>query len=156
MLITATSDTHFQEMFSGFGFGLFDSAKAKATEVKVTDFGYRLELCNGIYWQNKVAYWLDQSGDPRRKNSFYLSTGLGMLVDLKPIEIRVGTNLGFLASRDSYLGGHFPQFNEELYVGVRDKRGNGIGVKIEHISSAGFSQPNQGRDFVMLELSSKW
>jgi hypothetical protein len=54
------------------------------------------------------------------------------------------------------LGGAFPQFHGELYGGLRDSQGNGIGIKYNHFSSAGLVTPNQGRDFVLLELSVKY
>lgn len=156
IVLFAASQAHAQEVFFGYGVGTFSSAKDAPSEVKTASLGYRGELYNGIYWQAKGGYWLDNSGDLSRKGSIYFSTGPSFLVDLKPIEIRSGIGLAFITQSDSYLGGNFPQFNEELYMGVRDKFGNGIGIKYEHISSAGLIQPNVGRDFVSVEISTKW
>lgn len=156
LLFFVSSQAYSEEIFFGYGLGIFNSAKNIPAEVKTINLGYRVELYSGIYWQFKGGYWKDASDDYNRKSSLYLSTGPTMLVDLKPIEVRTGLGLATISVPDSYLGDIFPQFNEELYLGVRDKNGNGIGIKYEHISSAGIVQPNIGRDFVILEISSKW
>lgn len=156
LLLFLSSNAHAQETFFGYGLGVFHSAKNAPTEVKSINLGYRGELYNGFYWQFKGGYWSDTSGDANRRSSFYFSTGPSILVDLRPIEIRTGIGLAAITNPDGYLGGTFPQFNEELYLGVRDKNGIGIGAKYEHISSGGLVKPNQGRDFILLELSTKW
>lgn len=144
------------ESFVSFGIGAFNSAKQSHAETKVANLGYRSEIYDGIFWQWKAGFWGDGSGDSTRKSSFYVSTGPGMLIDLKPVEIRAAWGIGGISTTDSYLGGRFPQFNGEIYIGLRDHRGNGIGVKYEHISSAGLVQPNGGRDFTIVELSQGW
>lgn len=155
-MIMASSETHAQEIFFGYGIGAFGSAKYSTTEVKTIDLGYRMEIYNGLYWQFKSGDWIDTSNDRNRRGSLFLFTGPSLLIDLAPVEIRTGLSIGAIETTDSYLGGHFPQFNEDLYFGVRDRHGNGIGVKYEHISSAGIFQPNEGRDFVILEVSQRW
>lgn len=143
-------------MYSGYGLGVFNSAKSSAAEVKVGHIGYLKDLWDGVYWQAKVGYWGDGSGDGSRRNSAYVSTGPGLLIDLGQVEIRSGWGLAAISTPDSYLGGHFPQFNGDLYVGLRDKRGNGIGLQYEHTSSAGLVTPNAGRDFILLQISQSW
>lgn len=144
------------EVFFGYGVGVFNSAKDSPTEVKVANIGYRADILAGIYWQFKVGYWGDGSGDNSRHNSAYISSGPGIRVDLAPIELRSGWGLAAITNPDSYLGGYFPQFNGELYLGLRDKWGDGLGIKYEHVSSAGLLQPNLGRDFAALEISLRW
>lgn len=139
------------ETFLGYGLGAFNS-----NDTKVLNLGYREDIWEGIYWQYKGGFWIDTSGGPGRSGSIYLSSGPGLMIDLNPIEIRNGIGLAMITNPDSYLGGPFPQFNEELYIGVRDKKGNGIGIQYEHISSAGIWQPNMGRDFLMIQLSQRW
>lgn len=150
--LTANADSS----FFNFGLGIANSAKTSRGETKVGALGYRSDLFDGIYWQYKVGFYGDGSGDETRKSSAFAFTGPGMLIDFKPIEIRAGWGLGGIATPDSYLGGRFPQFNGEVYLGVRDHRGNGIGLGYEHISSAGLVTPNQGRDFFVLQLSQQW
>lgn len=145
-----------EEAFFSFGIGAANSAKEHTGEVKMGNFGLREEIYQGIYLQYKVGYFGDGSGDPTRNSSLYGSVGPGMLIDLRPVEIRAGYGLAAISTPDSYLGGRFPQFQGELYLGLRDHRGNGIGVQYEHISSAGIVTPNQGRDFIVLQLSQQW
>lgn len=152
-----TSTTSYaDETFGAYGIGAFNSAKNARAEVKAINLGYRSEIYNGFYWQYKIGYWGEGSGDERRKSSFYISIGPGLTIDLKPIELRSGWGIGAISNPDNYLGGRFPQFNGELYAGLRDRKNNGIGIKYEHISSASLIQPNIGRDFILLELSQKW
>jgi hypothetical protein len=145
------------EPFVGYGVGIFHSADYGPVSTKLFQLGYRTDLAGGFYWQNRVGYWSDSSPkETNRKNSAYASTGIGFLIDLRPIELRSGWGISGITTPDSMLGGHFPQFNGDLYIGVRDRNGNGIGVQYEHISSAGIVTPNEGRDFITLQLSTKW
>ena len=154
ILLFYSSQTHAQEIFLSYGLGAFNSSASLPSPT--INGGYRYELYNGFYWHLTGGYWKDNSTDPTRKSSAYFSTGPGLLVDLNPVEIRNSVGLAAITNPDGYLGGSFPEFNEEIYVGLRDRHGNGIGVKYDHISSAGIYQPNIGRDFIMLEVSSKW
>lgn len=139
------------EVFLGYGMGVVNS-----TDSRDVNLGFRKDLSDGFFWQFKGGLWVDNSGDPTRSNSGFVSSGPGFLVDFNPIEIRTSVGLAAITSPDSILGGPFPQFNEDLYVGVRDKRGNGVGFVYEHISSAGIEQPNYGRDFIELQWSKRW
>lgn len=154
--ILAATPALADEGFFDFGVGVANSAKQHTGEVKVGSIGLREEIYQGIYWQYKLGYFGDGSGDPGRHGSIYASMGPGMLIDLRPIEMRAGYGIAAISKPDSYLGGRFPQFQGEVYFGFRDHRGNGIGVEYQHISSAGFVTPNQGRDFVVLQLSQQW
>ena len=144
------------EAFSSYGIGVFGDADYHMAQMKVGELGYRDFLFGGIYWQHKVGYWGEGSPDPSRKSSFFVSSGPGMEVDLQPIEIRSGWGLAAISNPDSQLGGRFPQFNGELYLGLRDRKGDGIGIEYEHVSSAGIVTPNHGRDAILLQLSQKW
>jgi hypothetical protein len=144
------------EGFLGYGLGILHDADHSFSQNKYAEVGYREEIWYGIYWQNKLGYWGENSPDTSRKASFWGSSGLGLKVDLSPVEFRSGWGLAAITRPDSQLGGAFPQFNGEFYVGVRDKHDNGIGLQYEHISSAGIWKPNEGRDFITLQLSQKW
>lgn len=150
-----TSFAHADEAFVGMGLGAFNTAKGGPGSVKLGQVGHRLDLIEGFYWQNKVGAWGQGANDYGMKSSAYGSSGLGFRVDLTPVEFRAGYGVGLISNPDSYLGGNF-QFNGETYLGLRDRKGNGFGLKYEHISSAGIEMPNQGRDFFVLELSQRW
>lgn len=144
---SAVADT----AFYSFGAGVIDTISTK-----IGNIGYRRDLIDGIFLQGKIGAWIDASGLPGKTGSIYASTGPGILVNLRPIEIRNSWSLAAITSPDSQLGGIFPQFNGELYIGVRDRKGNGIGIQFEHVSSAGILNPNLGRDFLVIQVSQSW
>lgn len=156
-LIAQNTIAHAEGPFAGFGVGVFNSAKNSAGETKIGEVGYREDILGGLMeWQYKGAFWGDGSGDPSRRSSFMVSTGPVFTVKLKPVEARTSWGLAAISNPDSYLGGRFPQFNGEFYLGVRDDAGRAIGVKYEHVSSAGLRMPNLGRDFMLLEIGLGW
>lgn len=144
------------ELSVGYGLGVFNSAKYSIAETKTANIAYRHFLIPGLFWQARAGFWGDGSGDPSRRSSAYGSTGPGFEVDLSPIEIRSSWSLAYISTPDGYLGARFPQFNDDIYLGVRDKNQTGIGLSYGHLSSAGLVMPNKGRDFLILELSKKW
>ncbi len=156
LCLLAGAPAHADEAFVGYGLGVFNSADEWIGQVKVGEVGYRHFLFDGVYWQNKAGYWGEGSNDKTRRASAWVSSGVGMELDLQPFEMRSGYGLAAISHPDSQLGSRFPQFNGELYVGLRDKEGDGVGFQYEHISCASFCSPNQGRDFVILQLSQKW
>lgn len=143
------------EIYLGYGLGIGESAVHSFPETKVLDVGYRQQIISTFYWNYEAGGWIDSSGDPTRSSSFFVSTGPGLELWLKPFEIRNSWGIAIISNPDSYLGAAFPQFHGELYLGVRDSSGSGIGIKYNHFSSAGVSNPNIGRDFMLLELSQK-
>jgi hypothetical protein len=145
------------ETFLGYGVGVFNDAKYYPGQNKYGEIGLRSFLFQGIYLQNKLGYEGEGSPDKTRKSGFWGSSGPGMEIDLRPIEMRAGGGLGFISNPDSQLGGVFPQFNTYFAIGVRDRKGDGMAFEYNHLSSAGLaSGANEGRDFVILELSQKW
>ena len=151
-----TSISSGEELGLGYGIGIFNSADHYVGQVKIFNLTYREVLWEGIYTQYRAGLFADGSPEQDRHSSLYTSVGLGLLVNLQPLEIRTGWGLAAISSPDVYLGGVFPEFNGELYIGLRDRIGSGIGIQYEHISSAGIFNPNVGRDFVSLQLSQKW
>lgn len=143
------------EAFLGYGVGVFGDADSFIGQNKYMDLGYREFLFDGLYWQNKLGFLSEGGPDQTRKSGFWGSTGLGLEVDLQPLEIRGGGALGGISNPDSQLGGYF-QFNENFSVGLRDRKGDGIAIEYNHLSCGPFCQPNTGRDFIILELSQKW
>lgn len=156
ILLLASNSALADEVYVNYGVGLAESAVNSVVETKMVDLGERHYLLGGLYWQNRVGFWGDGSGNPDRKSSFYGSSGLGVEADLNPVEIRSGWGLAVISTPDGYLGGSFPQFNGNLGVDLRDKSGAAIGLEYSHVSSAGVLSPNKGRDFLTIELSQKF
>ena len=155
-LLLVSSLAQAEELSIGYGAGILADGNHYIGEVKHLTISYRSTLWDGIYTQYKIGYFGDGSPEPDRNSSFWGSVGLGLEVDLLPVEIRSGWGLAAISNPDSRLGGMFPQLHGDLYLGLRDKRGNGIGVQYCHLSSGGLVSPNYGRDFLLLVLSQKW
>lgn len=154
-IVLFPSFAHADDAFLSYGLGVFSSAKNHASETKILEVGKRTTIWEETYWNFQGGFWLDSAGNGRT-GSMFASTGPGFEVDPGPFEIRNAYGLAFITSPDAYLGGVFPQFYGELYFGVRDRRGNGFGIKYNHLSSGPFFSPNVGRDFGQLELSIRW
>ena len=60
--------------------------------------------------------------------------------------------MALITNTDARLSSVF-QFKHTVGVGVRDYRNVEIGVDYSHISNAGLSLPNAGRDLVQLRMS---
>ncbi len=58
--------------------------------------------------------------------------------------------IAVITGTDELLGGHF-QFVEDIGVGVRD-HDTFVELTYSHISSAGLSSPNKGRDFIVFGM----
>lgn len=154
-LLLLCTTVYADEFSFSYGLGVGESAVNSMAETKVIEFSYREMVWSPLYFNYEGGMWLDDAGGGRLSSGFF-SIGPGYLVDLGCFEIRNAYGLAYITQPDVYLGGSFPQFHGELYAGIRDKDGNGIGIKYNHFSSAGIYQPNVGRDFVLLELSTRW
>ena len=92
------------------------------------------------------------------------SSGLGMVgVGVRPTAgqfyISFYQKVGLITHIDQWLGYPFPQFGEELSIGLLSKDGAiSIGFVYNHISNGGIDSlwgkgsPNRGRDFMGLQI----
>lgn len=156
LLLLASGTCLADEAFVGYGIGILNDANERVGQNIYFEGGAREILWGNIYGQYRVGYWKERSTDDSRRSGVWASAGLGLLVNLQPVELRSGWSIAGISNPDSQLGGHFPEFNGEFYLGLRDKKGAAIGLQYEHISSAGIVMPNQGRDFVTLQLGQSW
>lgn len=134
--------------------GAFSTESGSKANNKFVNVGYRDYLGFGLTEQYEIGGWWDASGNGR-KGSIYGAYQLGLEVD-SFLLARFMVGPAFITSPDSYLGGAFPQFTEDLFFGLQGKNGNTLGVKYKHFSSAGIYQPNMGRDLLGVEISIPW
>lgn len=131
----------------GVGKGAFGS-KGTSFE-RVVAVGYEHHFDNGLFVRPEVGYFLDISG--RGLSSFWLAPIVGVEARSKAgFAIHVGCGPGLLQNPDQVLGGHF-QFSCEMGLGVRDEHFF-VGAAGKHLSSGGTSMPNQGRDFLVIQI----
>ena len=113
-------------------------------------FGLRHETGESIAVAAEVGGYVDNKGEGRVGSTLFK---LGMGVKPGP-EVGVFAKMFVgpcvISSTDILLGGHY-QFCSDLALGVRDKE-TFVSAGYMHISSAGLSRPNKGRDFIILEM----
>jgi hypothetical protein len=107
-----------------------------------------------LSYQLEAGYFNDIGGGGR-KSSAWFGTSIGIEVNAYPLTLRQMIGPAVLTNTDVYLGGPF-QFNNDIYVGLKDKSERSIGVTYKHFSSAGIYQPNIGRDLILIQVGLPW
>lgn len=133
------------------GFGAFKSAENSFTETKFIRLAHRDSLDSVSFYQLEGGIWIDGAGGGRLSSAF-AALSLGMNVDLRPVFIVNSLGLAVITTPDAYLGGSFPQFTEELGIGIRGINATSVSLSYKHFSSAGIYNPNMGRDFFVLNM----
>lgn len=134
-----------------YGVGIAHSAKYSAFETKMFSAGIKNDLYGPFIEKYDLGLWADQIGEGR-KSSGFASYNLGIKVEPSILYMESSWGVGAVTNRDTYLGGNFPQFFQDLYAGVQDNRKTKMGLNYRHISSAGLYKPNRGRDFVTVRI----
>ena len=140
--------------FGKYGKGIDRTAEYGTAAVKNFSFGCNKPWYGPFMQQYELGLFADSSGH-ERSSSAYGFYSLGVEVAADPVVIRSLWGVGAISTPDDMLGGRF-QFTQDLLLGLRDKRGNLIGVDYKHISSAGIYDPNKGRDFITIQVEVLW
>jgi hypothetical protein len=121
----------------------------KRAEVKIASLGYRDDFFWLLSYQMELGYFKDPSDSAR--SSGYAASGLGVEIDSYLYgSFYFGPAL--ISCPDNLLAGNL-QFNTDLTIGLKDKRGLKLGVGYKHLSNAGIKEPNIGREFVYMGLT---
>lgn len=116
---------------------------------RMASLGYQIDLPLDFYVRPQAGYFLDISGV--NKSSFWGTAQVGVKANTATgAMLNVGIGPSYLQNPDGILGGHF-QFTVEGGAGIQTSN-TYIGLAWIHISSAGIEMPNQGRDFLSLQL----
>lgn len=132
------------------GLGVFNSGKKSLSETKMASLGLQEDLWNCVKDRFTGGVWLDNAGNGR-KSSGFASAQVGFEVNNNGIVGSIFTGPAFINQTDALLGGNF-QFMENFNLGIQDQNSNYIGVYYRHISDAGLTPINIGRDFMGLEI----
>lgn len=110
-------------------------------------FGVRGETEAGVgYVATEIGGWVDNAGNGR-KSSLISKVQLGINPGNRVgVYGKVFIGPAIITSTDSMLGGHF-QFAQDFGIGIRD-RDTFVEFGYSHVSSAGLSKPNKGRDWI--------
>ncbi len=137
------------EFLFKYGIQMFQT---KWTDVKLFTVGYQGDLTRFFKYQGEVGFYADTRADGNVRKSSALATGsVGFEVEHSFFYASVFWGLGFISTPDKQLSSVF-EFNQDLSVGFRDSRGTSIALNYKHLSNAGITLPNEGRDFLMVRL----
>lgn len=153
LLLLTTLNLKADETIFKYGLGIFNSAKDSKAEMKQISVAKQYSLLKGyVIQQVEIGGWIDSRRDLGRKDSGFGSYSLGIPVDFDVLFLQPLWGIGLITSPDSMLGGRFPQFFHNFTVGIKDSKGNSIGVNYSHVSSAGLYKINKGRDVLSVRL----
>lgn len=100
----------------------------------------------------EAGAYTDQSKRGGVRSSGFGFAGIGVQPEYGPLYVNFFQYVGLIGSPDTVLGGLF-QFSEEVGIGIKDERnGTSVGLFYKHISNAGISLPNIGRDFAGVQV----
>lgn len=140
------------EAYFKYGPGVFLQDPRSKVEVKNFALGYRGHLVGNLSHQTELGVVADVRQDIGRRTFGYAAWGVGVVTATRPVFASGFWSVSGISHTDSRLGGHF-QFHNDLQVGMRDRTGNAISLGYKHISSAGLSLPNKGRDFITATIT---
>jgi hypothetical protein len=136
------------EGYFRYGFGIWDDVPQGT--VKYFSLGYQEPLGSVIRLQGDIGLITDSNVG--RASSGILSLSTGPRTRLGPFYAECLWGVGYLTHPDgSRLSGHL-QFVNDVSVGLVGENGATFGLSFRHISNAGISQPNIGRDFLTLRV----
>lgn len=138
------------DSFLKYGTGVINSK-----ESKMISTGFRNNLFDSLVYQYEGGIWLDYA-EKGRKSSFFFDASAGIEATAGELVLRSTHGIAFISTPDVNIGGYLPNFNHDLYIGIRGKNGNSIGLNYKHISNLGLMPPNIGRDFVSIDLGVPW
>jgi len=96
--------------------------------------------------------------DRRRggSSSAFGHASVGVEPEYGPIYMHFFQGVGLMTSSDAFNSGYL-QFFEDFGIGFRDReKGVSVGLSYKHISNAGLSEPNKGRDLIGLQVMIPW
>ena len=131
----------------GLGFGA--PAQVGRGEIKWFSIGLEKEHDRPeIVSLAELGVIADMKESLNRRSSVFASYGVGTKMQLGPVQTRYVWGVGYLSHPDGLLSSHF-QFTHDLTFGLYDRK-SGLSLGYKHISNAGITLPNRGRDFITL------
>lgn len=132
------------------GVGVFHSADHGLSEMKTITLGVQETLWGPLKDRAVVGGWIDNV--PGRSGSALASGQIGFEVNSNGTVGSIFTGPALISSPDNVLLGGYFEFIDDLHLGLQDRDGSYIGVMYRHISDAGLTPVNIGRDSVNIEL----
>lgn len=110
--------------------------------------GYTSELNGLLDQQFEIGGWA--SGESGERNSLYGSYQTGVKTK-GTFYAQVFSGVALITAPDCRLSSVL-QFKHDVGIGIKDERNVGIGLDYSHISNAGITLPNLGRDMLQVRV----
>ena len=95
--------------------------------------------------------WIDNAGNGKT-GSALVSGQIGFEVNRDGTLFGAFTGPCLISNPDQVLLGGYFEFMDDLHLGIQDRQGNYFGIMYRHISDAGLTRVNVGRDIIGLEM----
>jgi hypothetical protein len=118
--------------------------------MRTINLGIQEDIWHAFKQRAIGGFWLDNSGNGKSDSGF-IAAQLGFEVNVSGLVVSVFCGPGLITNPDSLLGSYF-EFVSDGHVGFMDHDGYYLGGYYRHISDAGMTAVNIGRDVVGLEL----
>lgn len=123
------------------------SAVKPYPQIKSISAGYQEPL--GLF---EIKYEFGIMHDTRTASAMGFGlVGIGIEPTYGPIYVYFFQSAGLVTGEDSYISGYF-QFFEEAGVGFKGRNGTAVSFGARHISNAGLSYPNKGKDTINFQV----
>jgi hypothetical protein len=134
-----------------FRYGLGFGAPNQAGRGEIKWFSLGIEQEKPAPWVTKAEIGVisDMKQDIGRRSGLFASWSAGPKMQLGPVQTRYLWGVGYLSHPDQLLSSRF-QFTHDLIIGLYDRK-SGLSLGYKHISNAGITLPNRGRDFLTLQ-----
>jgi len=146
LLIPTTANADAVLFRYGLGFG----APNQSGRGEIKWFSIGIEKDHSQPWASQVELGVisDMRESQGRRSGLFASYAVGPKMQLGPVQTRYLWGVGYLSHPDSLLSSHL-QFTHDLTIGLYDRK-SGLSLGYKHISNAGITLPNRGRDFITL------
>lgn len=133
------------------GLGVFHSADYGTPETKMLTLGIQEDLYGPLKDRAVVGGWIDNYGYGRT-GSALASGQIGFEVNKDGTIAGIFSGPCLITHPDNVLLGGYLEFMEDIHLGIQDKDNNYIGLFYRHLSDAGLTSVNVGRDIVGVEF----
>lgn len=148
LVLLLTNLAHADAILFRYGLGFGAPNQSGRGEIKWFSVGIEKEHPRPWVSQGEIGVISDMKQGLGRNSGLFVSYVAGPKMQLGPVQTRYLWGVGYLSHPDSLLSSRF-QFTHDLTIGLYDLK-SGLSLGYKHISNAGITLPNRGRDFVTL------
>lgn len=146
--LLAISQANADAVFFRYGLGFGAPQQNGRGEIKWFSLGIEQDHKAPWVTQAELGVIADQKDYLGRRSGLFLGTTVGPKMQLGPVQTRYLWGVAWISTTDALLSSHM-QFTHDLTLGLYDRK-SGLSLGYKHISNAGITLPNRGRDFVTL------